>query len=80
MALRVPVIEKTGASSVATDFSFGRLGGGNETTCRPQRTVSREAEELTRRLTAARARVREAQRESKAAATAARKARRGPRR
>jgi hypothetical protein len=42
--------------------------------------VAREAEELARKLTAARARVREAQRASKAAATAARKARRGPRR
>jgi hypothetical protein len=42
--------------------------------------VSREAEELARKLSATRARVREAQRESKAAAAAARKARRGPRR
>jgi hypothetical protein len=42
--------------------------------------VAREAEELTRKLTVARARVREAQRASKAAAAAARKARRGPRR
>ena len=42
--------------------------------------VAREAEELARKLTAARARVREAQRVSKAAAAAARKARRGPRR
>jgi hypothetical protein len=42
--------------------------------------VAREAEELARKLTAARARVREAQRESKAAVAAARKARRGPRR
>ena len=41
--------------------------------------VAREAEELARKLTAARARVREAQRASKTAATAARKARRGPR-
>jgi hypothetical protein len=42
--------------------------------------VAREAEELARKLTAARARLRETQRASKAAATAARKARRGPRR
>jgi hypothetical protein len=41
--------------------------------------VAREAEELVRKLTAARARVREAKRASKAAAAAARKARRGPR-
>jgi hypothetical protein len=42
--------------------------------------VAREAEELARKLTAARARVREAQRASKAAAAAVRKARRGHRR
>jgi len=42
--------------------------------------VVREAEELARKLIVARARVREAQRASKAAAAAARKARRGPRR
>jgi hypothetical protein len=42
--------------------------------------VAREAEELARKLTAARARVRETQRASKAAASAARKARRRPRR
>jgi hypothetical protein len=42
--------------------------------------VAHEAEELARKLTAARARVREAQRASKAAAAAASKARRGPRR
>jgi hypothetical protein len=42
--------------------------------------AAREAEELARKLTAVRARVRETQRASKAAAAAARKARRGPRR
>jgi hypothetical protein len=42
--------------------------------------AAREAEELAQKLTAARARVREAQRASKAAVEAARKAHRGPRR